>query len=284
MAEGPSRRIYGILGYPVKHSLSPAMHNAAFQALKINAEYKLFEKKPEEVSGFLRTLTQENICGLNVTIPHKERVIPFLDDITPEARLIAAVNTIKVLGNKLQGHNTDGAGFLKHLSQDLVFNPQNSSIAIIGAGGAARAITVYLSQQRPESIAIYDAESPKALALVNHLKGNFQGIEFRAVDSIGELKIKDCDLLVNATPVGMKPTDHCLFKESDLRRGMLVYDLIYNPQETKLLSLAKKCGAKTSNGWKMLLYQGVLSFKIWTDRDAPLEIMRKALEQEIKNA
>lgn len=276
-------KIYGILGYPARHSLSPTMHNAAFRALKINAEYRIFEKKPEELEDFLYSLSKDNIFGLNVTIPYKEKVIPFLDKISREARLIGAVNTIRLSANRLEGFNTDGEGFLKHLTEDLNFNPKGKIIAIIGAGGAARAISVYLSKLKPKRIIIYDIDKVKLSILINHLEENFNNIELKIANSIEELNIKDSDLLVNATPIGMKESDPCLVDEKFIHKNLLVYDLIYSPVETKLLKISKEKGTYVSNGLGMLLYQGMLSFEIWTGKDAPKEIMRKALNKAIKN-
>jgi len=278
MDKESATKIYGILGYPVKHSFSPAMHNAAFKALNINAEYKLFEIKPQELVSFLGSLREKNILGLNVTIPYKEKVIAYLDTISENAKLIGAVNTIKVSDKGLQGFNTDGEGFLKHLTEDLGFNPKDKTIAIIGAGGGARAISVYLSKARVRRLNIYDLDKAKLLAVLKSLRDNFKDIEIRQANSIAELDIKNCDLLINATPVGMKLADPCLANATAMHKDLLVYDLIYNPKETKLLKLAKENGTRTSNGLGMLLYQGILSFEIWMTQKPPKEVMRKALE------
>jgi shikimate dehydrogenase len=278
-----STKTYGLIGYPVKHSLSPLMHNAAFASLNINAEYRLFEVKPQELEDFVNSLSQKNIFGLNVTIPHKETVIPFLDSVSEEAKLIGAVNTIKVSDNRLEGFNTDGEGFLKHLTADLGFDPQGKIICIIGAGGASRAVSVYLSQAKPRSISFYDIDRNKSSALAGHLKENFRNVEFKASDSIEGLNIKECSLLVNATPIGLKQSDPCIVEEKLLHKDILVYDLIYNPKETKLLKIAKSKGAKVSNGLGMLLYQGAIAFQIWTGKTAPIEIMRAALEEGVRS-
>ncbi len=270
-------KIYGLIGYPVEHSFSPAMHNAAFGALNIDAEYRLFPLKEDELKGFFADLKKNNIFGLNVTIPYKEKVITFLDKISSEAKLIGAVNTIRFGQNRLDGFNTDGAGFLQHLTQDLRFAPTGKNIAVVGAGGAARAVCVYLSKEKPKSIFIYDVDKSKAETLVNHLKVHFNNIEFRWADSIEELNIKNCNLLINAAGVGMKETDACLLDRKLIREDLLVYDLIYNPKETKLLKIAKEKGALVSNGLGMLLYQGVAAFELWTGQKAPVEVMRKAL-------
>lgn len=277
------KRIYGLVGYPVRHSLSPLMHNAAFSYLKMDAEYMLFEKKPDELGGFLNSLGGTNIHGLNVTVPYKEKTIPFLDSLSDEAKLIGAVNTVRVSGGKLEGFNTDAEGFLKHLVQDLGFNPQDKVIAIIGAGGASRAVSVSLSKASAKGINIYDIDKIKAEALANDLKRISPVPVFKAAAAIEELEIGKCSLLVNATPVGLKDTDPLLIKEKLIHRNLLVYDLIYNPQETKLLRVAKGRGAQTSNGLGMLLYQGALSFEIFSGKPAPVTAMREALSQGVKN-
>jgi shikimate dehydrogenase len=283
MEKPSASKIYGVLGFPAKHSLSPLMHNAAFRALNINSEYKIFEIGPQELNAFMASLSRENICGLNVTAPYKEKAILFLDRISPDAKLIQAVNTIKVSDNNLEGFNTDAEGFLKHLTQDLGFDPAAKNIAIIGAGGAGKAVSVGLSKQNPRRISIYDADGVRLLALVNHLKDNFNNVEFNPVSSTDKLGIADADLLVNATPNGMKASDYCLVDEQSLHNGLLVYDLIYDPKETKLLALAKKAGANTCNGLMMLLYQAMLAFEIWTGQKAPKEVMLDALFQGSQN-
>ena len=274
--------LYGLIGYPVTHSISPLMHNAAFKHFAINAEYKLFEIKPEGLEDFVSSLHRYNSGGLNVTIPHKEKVIPLLDRVSPEAELFGAVNTIRIGAQGLEGFNTDGKGFLTHLTHDLHFNPQGKTIALLGAGGAAKAVVVSLAQSKPKKIAIFDVDTEKAKALVGHLRVNFRETAFTVADSVEGLSIEQSQLLVNATPVGMKAGDPCLVDEKLLHKDLLVYDVIYNPKETKLLKVAHAKGARTSNGLGMLLYQGVAAFEIWTGKPAPVELMRRALEEGVK--
>jgi len=269
-------RTYGLIGYPVSHSLSPLMHNAAFKALGIDAEYKLFPLKEDELETFLKSFKANNIHGINVTVPYKEKVIPFLNKISHEAQLIGAVNTIKLTPEGLEGFNTDGAGFLTHL-EDFEFDVEGKNIVILGAGGASRAVGVYLAKTKPRKITIFDIDKIKLGALVNHLKDNFKNVEILESESIEGLDIKNCDLLINATPIGMKDSDPVIVDFGSLHKKMFVYDLIYNPSETKLLKLAKENGAKTANGLGMLLHQGILAFEIWTAQEAPVEIMRNAL-------
>lgn len=282
MAKDSASKIYGVLGYPVKHSLSPAMHNAAFRALNINAEYRLFEIRPQELNAFFGSLRQGNIFGLNVTIPYKEKAIVYLDRLSENARLIGAVNTVKVAEKGCEGFNTDGEGFFRHLTQDLKFNPAGKGIAVIGAGGASRAISVYLAQAQPKRLSIYDLDKARLSALVKSLKQNFKNLQIQEAHSIAELEIKKSDLLINATPIGMKLADPCLVNAVSIHKDLLVYDLIYNPKETKLLKLAKEKGARVSNGLGMLLYQGMSSLKIWTGKTAPKEIMQRALEDTLE--
>lgn len=274
-------QIYGILGYPAKHSLSPLMHNAAFRALKIHAEYRIFEKTSDELQNFLSSLSRQNICGLNITVPYKEKVIPFLAQVSSEVQLIGAVNTVKVSGNKLEGFNTDGQGFLRHL-KELKFKAQGKNIAVLGSGGAAKAVCVYLAQENPKKISLYDIDKQKLSALVRQLKDNFAGTDFYAADTLEDLNTQGSSLLVNATPCGMKESDPLPLAKEFIHKNLFVYDLIYNPQETKLLKAAKESGARISNGLRMLLYQGMLSFEIWTGKPAPQEIMREALEGGLK--
>ncbi|MFH1198977.1 MAG: shikimate dehydrogenase [Candidatus Omnitrophota bacterium] len=277
-----TNQVYGLIGYPVKHSLSPLMHNAALAELRINAEYKLFPLKEEELGDFLKNAAGNNICGLNITVPYKEKVIPFLSNLSQEAKLIGAVNTVKVNNNKLEGFNTDGEGFIRHL-KDLGFIATNKTIAIIGAGGAARAICVYLSRNNPKKILIYDIDKTRACGLIKHLQGNFSGTVFNSVDLVTDLNIQESDLLINASSNGMREEDALLVEAKEINSKMLVYDLIYNPRQTKLLEMAQVQGARVSNGLGMLLYQGVAAFELWTGKIAPVEVMRKALNEGVKN-
>ncbi|MCM8801374.1 MAG: shikimate dehydrogenase, partial [Candidatus Omnitrophica bacterium] len=180
-------KIYGLLGYPAKHSLSPLMHNAAFSALGLDAEYKIFEVPPQDLDAFFSNLYLEGIYGLNITIPYKEKVLGFLNEISKETQLIGAVNTIRVLGKRLAGFNTDGEGFIRHLTEDLNFNPKDKVISILGAGGAGKAVSVFLSKYRPRRISIYDINLATAIALVGRLKSNFKYTEFRVARSVKEL-------------------------------------------------------------------------------------------------
>jgi shikimate dehydrogenase len=282
MPKQSSIKIFGVLGFPVKHSFSPAMHNAAFRHLKIKASYKKFEVSPENLSIFLRSLADKNIFGLNVTIPHKERILNYLTGYKSSAAdEIGAVNTVLVdKGLRLKGYNTDYLGFSRHLSE-LKLRPKR--IAVIGAGGAAKAVCFALAKKGAQEISIYDIDRYKSISLMQRFQDGFPECRLIAVDRIEGLVLKDKDLLVNASPVGMNPHDLCLITLAMLPQGIFVYDLIYNPAQTRLLQLASQKGLKYANGLGMLLYQGVESFNLWMKpKKAPVAIMSAALKQALR--
>ena len=282
----PSKKLYGLVGHPIKHSFSPLMHNAAFKELNINGEYRLFEKSPQELDLFLETLDKENIYGLNVTVPYKEKVLNFveLDQESHYLQQIKAVNTIVKQGKIWKGFNTDVVGFSRHLKE--VFDASGKTVALLGAGGAARAVVYALVKKEVAKIDIFDIDRSRSASVAALVKELSSEIGVEAVGSIEELDIKNKDLLINATPVGLKETDPCLVKEELLHKDLFVYDLIYNPSETKLLSLARKNAARGCNGLDMLVYQAAFSFCFFTQTevkvDRIIDIMKKAVEEELK--
>jgi len=214
-----------------------------------------------------------------VTIPFKEKIIKSLDLMDEEARLIGAVNTINVdEKKKTKGFNTDGAGFIRHLKDVVGFNPQGKRISILGAGGAAKAVAVQLAKNRVKSILLFDIDQERTKVLVHKLVRNFPACDVRLVNEADALLKDKPALLINATPVGMHKDEPLVFNSELLHPKLIVYDLIYNPAETPLLQQAKRKGcAGVFNGLGMLLYQGILAFKIWLDVEPPKEIMEQAL-------
>ena len=285
-----SKSTYGLVGYPVHHSLSPRMHNSAFQHLKVEAEYTLFPLAEHDLDHFFDDLRKEDcsIFGLNVTVPYKERVLRYIDNMTPFAQKVQAINTIVVdESRELTAYNTDGPGFLTHLTE-LGFNTLNKNISILGAGGAARALVTVLCliTERPEGIRLYDIDKGKADYLISDLGTRLDVSLIKTVHSIDDLELENTDLLINATPIGMKPDDPLLLERHVFRQDMFVYDLIYNPAQTPLLKMAREAGAQTANGLGMLFYQGVLAFQHWANIELDYEtkqIMRHALEEGLKN-
>lgn len=283
MDDSSKKELYGLIGYPVKHSFSSFMHNAAFEHYGMNAEYVLFEIEPNGLEEFFtKTIHEKKIKGFNVTIPYKEASVAYLTgQISPLVRANGAVNTIRVEADgALSGFNTDGIGFLKDLKEKHVTIP-GKKICLIGAGGAAKAVASVVASLEPDEIRIFDIDQKKAQNLVRILKNFYFKLNISAVTYMDEFIIDGPGILVNATPVGMKEDDPLLFKEEWLRPDIFVYDLIYNPQETKLLKTAKAKGCRCANGLGMLLYQGCLAFEHWTGKSAPVDLMRKALQERI---
>jgi len=278
---------YGLIGNPLAHSLSPVMHNTAFRELGVDAVYKLFPLQEEELADFFQKLRAKDspIFGLNVTVPYKEKVLPYLDSISPFADKAGAVNTIVISKErKFIGYNTDGPGFLTHLTE-CGFKPENKRIAVLGAGGASRAIISVLAliTERPQSIRLFDIDRVKAQTLVRDLGTRFDVNCIEVVDSIDDLNIELSDLLINATPVGMKPEDPCLVSAELLHPHLFVYDVIYNPAETKLLKLARQKGAVGCNGLGMLFYQGILSFQHWAEIQLD-PVIKEKIRQNLEEA
>lgn len=280
-----SKEYYGIVGHPVKHSLSPAMQNAAFMALGLDAEYRLHDVEPERLTDFLNDLVKKGISGLNVTIPHKIAAKDYLEHhgaLDENARRLGAVNTIKVgPSGQLCGYNTDGPGFYRSLVGDLKFEPEGKDIFVLGAGGAARAIIMYLGNC-PRLIGVFDVDDKKTKDLKSHYTKYFDGSKIKIVGR-DELKaeLKSADLLVNATPIGMSGSDPLPVDTDLLHPGLYIYDLVYN-RLTGLVKKANSMKLHAVTGLGMLLYQGAIGFEIWTGRKAPVDVMRKALKEAIK--
>ena len=272
-------KIYGLIGFPVKHSYSAVMHNAAFKELGIDARYDLFELRPEKLVEEFKGLLAKGVCGFNVTIPHKEEIAKFLDQLGREATLFGAVNTIKVNADaSTKGFNTDGLGFITHLKEVVGLDPQGKRISILGAGGAAKAVSIQLAKSRAKVISLFDIDRNKAKDLASKLQMNFSDCEIHLVSSADALLEDELDLLINATPVGMHQDDPLVFDPNHIHPRLVVYDLIYNPAQTPLLQQARRKGCSgVFNGLGMLLYQGALSFKIWLEIEPPLKVMEEAL-------
>lgn len=281
--------IYGIIGNPLNHTLSPLMHNAAFKALKVNAVYKPFPIEEDELTLFIEDLKEDDnpIFGLNVTIPYKEKVLKFMDGASAFAEKVGAVNTIVInRSRKLFGYNTDGPGFMAHIKEEG-FSPDGKRIAILGAGGTTRSIlsSLTLFDERPESIRLYNRTFSKATELVEDLSQRLDMSLVEVVPTIDDLNIELADCLINTTSVGLNPDDECVVGPDMLHEGLFVYDVIYNPKQTKLLKLAQDRGAKTANGLGMLYYQGVLSLQRWANMEMDDRVklaMRQAVEQGVK--
>jgi shikimate dehydrogenase len=270
---------YGLLGHNISYSLSPKMHNAAFKALAIDAEYQLFDMVEEEVLPFLKALQQNKISGINITVPYKEIAYEFVKTygvLDPYAQQVGAINTIVISEENIHGYNTDGTGFMRALRDDLEFDVRDKDVLLIGAGGAAKACAVKLAQVC-KSLSIFDIDVPKAEELVvktnNIYKKN--NVFLCKNDDQKYIAVEESHLIVNATACGRdgktSPVDMTIAENCEA-----VYDLVYDPVKTPLLLKAQEKGCKTSNGLSMLLYQGADAFILWTSETAPVDVMRKA--------
>ena len=280
----------GLIGYPLSHSLSPKIHTAALKACGLQGEYSLFPIPPEDKQGLQDLLTRlraGELHGLNVTIPHKQNVIEFLDELTPTAKSIGAVNTIYLRDNKLIGDNTDAAGFLSDLHG--FFGNRKSeienrkSVLVLGAGGSARAV-VYALLNDGWNVTI----SARRIEQAQQLATSFTQYAVRSM-SFTDLPLSTFYLIVNTTPLGMTPNvnDSPLPNDVSLKPDMFVYDLVYNPRETKLVRDARAQGLSAATGLGMLIEQAALSFEIWTGHNPPRQTLYGAvsnLQSPISNS
>lgn len=301
-----------LFGYPVHHSFSPALQNAAFQVRRLNYVYLAVSVPPARLEGAVAAVASLDLLGANVTAPHKESVLSFLDEVMPESRLLGAVNTIVNNDGRLIGHNTDGSGFLRAV-RETGFDPGGEAVVILGAGGAARAVVVALARYGVKELIIFNRTLARAEGLAALVRK--QGVtaaacswdELEAAGPRARSALARAGLIVQTTSLGMHPpatdnrsksrsgvADASASPTTDDRRpttdmppvppewistNHLVYDLVYNPIETAFLKMARMAGARTANGLGMLLYQGVVAFELWTGEQAPVETMRAALEE-----
>ncbi|MCS7114674.1 MAG: shikimate dehydrogenase [Nitrososphaerota archaeon] len=275
-------KVCAVIGDPIEHSLSPTIHNAAFQHLNLDFVYVAFQVKKEELSKAVRGIRSLNIHGLNVTMPHKTAIMKYLDDVDATAKAIGSVNTILNADGKLIGFNTDGIGALNALKNNQV-ELRGKRLLLLGAGGAAKAIAYQLAHEI-EELRILNRTEEKAKKLAKFLQGKFNKNIVGEVLSPTILKerLKEADILINATSVGMHPRpDQTLIEREWLKPSLTVMDIVYDPPETRLLRDAKAVGAKVVNGVEMLLYQGAASFEIWCCRPAPLNVMREAIAKNL---
>lgn len=267
-------KIVGIFGYPVEHSLSPNMHNAAFSRLGLDMCYVPFKVAPQDLPAAVNAIRALGMLGVNTTVPHKENVLVLLDEVDKEALFIGAVNTIVNKEGRLKGYNTDGRGFMSSLAEENI-SIDNKDVLIIGSGGAARAISYYLSE-KASKLSMFDIDRPKAQKLVEDLSKIRNNVTL--LDDI--TKAGKPDIIINATPLGLKDTDSLPYDTNLINSEMVVCDLIY--KETPILKKARANGAKTINGSGMLLWQGVLAFELWTGVKPPVDLMREVLLSNIK--
>lgn len=277
-------QVVGLFGYPVRHTASPVFQNAGFTAAGLDWVYIPFEVHPDNLSCAMEGVVALGFRGVNLTIPHKQAVVPYLDELSPEAEIIGAVNTIDIREGRLKGYNTDGAGFVRSLRDESSVELAGRSVFVMGAGGAGRAVAVQCALDGASEVRICDCDETRSQSVHSLINLQLASQPARFVRcNQQEMRdgVRQCDLFVDATPLGLKLGDSISIDPEWLRPSTFVYDLVYDPPETPLLREARGRGCRTQNGMGMLLYQGCIAFEIWTGRTAPVEEMRKALKQAV---
>jgi shikimate dehydrogenase len=283
MASNHKAELVGVLGSPVAENPTGVMQEAAFAAAGLAWRYLTIEVPPQHLADAIRGVRAFGMRGINLTIPHKVSVLEYLDDVSPEARVIGAVNTVRREGNHLIGENTDGKGFVRGVRIDAGMNPSDKRVVLLGAGGAARAIATELILAGARELVVVNRGAERAEQMVLHLRSQTGGeIHFRPWKGTYRVP-EDADLLVNATSIGLYP-DVDAMPDVDLsaaRDGLLVCDAVFNPPQTRLLAAAAARGLPVLDGLSMLVYQGVIGFKMWTGRDPDVNVMKTALRQAL---
>jgi shikimate dehydrogenase len=279
---------FGVIGHPIAHSLSPLLHNTAFSLLGLDCGYEAFDVEPSSLAAAMREFKEQGFLGLNVTIPHKEAIVEFVDEQSDESKAVGAVNTIIFDGDRIRGDNTDVYGVAATLEK---YGPQiHGQVAfVIGAGGSARAIIYALCDRfAPAEIVIANRSEERTKELITDLKPHAKQISLRSISlSSSSLNgvIAQATAVINATSVGMYPAvnESPIGDKASFHSGQIVMDLIYTPLETMFLNQASRCGARTISGLEMFLYQGARSFEIWLGRQMPLEQLRPVILHELRS-
>ena len=271
-------RLCAVLGSPIRHSASPALHNAAFAELGLNWRYLAFEVDPKNLRAAIDGAKAMDFAGLNLTVPHKLLALDLVDELDASAKTWGAVNTIKFEKGRALGYNTDADGLAVSLRQDLQIKLRGKKVLQLGVGGAGRTAALKLAAEQVAELFLVNRTSSKAEEIAAEIKKQFPSVKVAVGYPRGEV-----DLLLNATSLGLKPDDAMPLDETQfsLKQAHAVYDMIYKPAETKLLAAARAAGCKTANGIGMLVGQGAKSFEIWTGQTAPLAVMRHAVEGSV---
>lgn len=281
-----STKLVGLLGYPLAQSLSPLMHNTAFEEYELNNIYLPIEVQPENLKTVVEGMKKMNFTGFNVTIPHKLEIMKHLDEIDEYARAIGAVNTVTINNGAMKGYNTDGVGFLRSFEEGTGEKIENKNVFIVGAGGAARAIAFTLAMNKAKKIYLCNRTVEKSESLCSDINKIFpdssEAVQM-AADNMNKA-LSSSHVLINCTSVGMYPnTEHSPIDKQLLFKDLTVCDVIYNPMKTKLLREAEEVGCKTVVGLPMFVYQGVEAFELWTGMKAPVKTMFRVVEEGLKN-
>ncbi|KAB7708703.1 shikimate dehydrogenase [Bacillus aerolatus] len=274
------KKLFGVIGDPIAHSMSPVMHNDAFAQLDIDGAYHPFHVKADDLAAAVHGMKAIGVEGFNVTIPHKAAIIPLLDHVDPLARAIGAVNTVVRENGSWTGYNTDGAGFVRGLQEAYGGPLEEKRVLVIGAGGAARAIYYTLASEKVSRIDIANRTLEKAASLAESCPYPITGAVLTTEEA--EKQLGEYDIIIQTTSIGMSPLiEECPVSMENVKQGAFVSDIIYNPLETKLLNEAKKRGARIQSGLKMFVYQGALAFEKWTGTAPDIHRMEEIVLQQL---
>ena len=278
------RQHFAILGHPIQHTLSPAMHNAAFRALGMNAVYEAFDVTPGQVISTLQAMAERGLQGANITVPLKEVAFKGLADLDRSARVMGAVNTVQFLRKGPRGFNTDGIGFLRALDEAFGISPRGLKVFVLGCGGAGRAVAIASAMHGARSIALADIDPRRVRKLAAGIRRASPKTALEKCTGGPAAWIRaaqTADLVIHATPIGMRTGEKSLLTPEAFHKGQAAFDLVYNVPETDFMRSARAGGARAVNGLGMLLHQGAAAFTIWTGKPAPVEVMRKALKEAL---
>ncbi len=274
---------FAVLGHPIGHTLSPAMHNASMQKLGFDGIYLALDVHPDRLMEVLPSMALMGFAGVNLTVPHKEIAFQGLETLDESAKLFGAVNTVEFTDDGMVGHNTDGYGFLKALEEAFDKTVEGDSVFVLGCGGAGRATALQAATKGVKALVLADIDAERIQRLNDEIIGLTPNVEvIQALEKPKQIELcRGCDLVVQASPVGMKKDDPSLLPPEAFRAGQRAFDLIYMYPETAFLSTAHGAGAKIANGLGMLLHQGARAFEIWTGVEPSVPAMRKALESAV---
>ncbi|MBL7075865.1 MAG: shikimate dehydrogenase [Kiritimatiellae bacterium] len=278
---------FAVLGHPIGHTLSPVMHNVALRSLEMDGIYLAFDVAPERLMSTLPAMADMGFRGVNLTVPLKEVAFRGIEDLADTASLLGAVNTVEFTPEGLHGHNTDGVGFLRAVDEAFGCDVTGKSVMMLGCGGAGRAVALTCARHGVGRLILADLDAERVARLAEELRAVDASVDVQCVDASPEAwttSAREAELLVQATPVGMKPTDEPLLGAVAFGTGQMLLDLIYMYPETGLMTVAREAGAQVANGLGMLLHQGVRSFEIWTGKTPPVDCMREALEARVYGA
>ena len=276
-------QIFAVVGYPIDHSLSPLMHNASMKSLNFDGIYLALNINPDDVVETLPVMQKMGFKGINLTIPHKEIVYSHLETLDESAKLFKSVNTILFEDDEIKGFNTDGYGFLKALGSSFGKEIDNDKVFILGCGGAGRTVALQSAKSKAESIWLADIDEDKILKLKDEILSLDPTMKIYYSLNLDEQidGCKDSNLIIQASPVGMKENEKSLFPSSAFNNNQRVFDLIYMYPETSFMKNAKQSGAEAANGLGMLLYQGEKAFRIWTNCEANQDVMMDVLSKKV---